>query len=71
MRIRTFAGLGAIAAAAAMAPISFDAGDGVFRLQQACGQAKECEAAANYICSTAHADHKEYRCSKGCTENEA
>jgi hypothetical protein len=70
MTIRKLAGLSALAAAAAVAPVSFSANGGVFRLQQACGQAKECEAAANYICSTSHADHKEYRCSKGCLENE-
>lgn len=66
MTIRKSAGLLAIAVAGAAAPVSFDAGDRVFRLRQACGQASECEAAANYICSTANADHKGYKCSKGC-----
>jgi hypothetical protein len=66
MTIRKLAGLCAIAAAGAAAPVSFDPGDPVFRLQQACGQATECEVSANYICSTAHADHKGYKCSRGC-----
>ena len=52
--------------AAAIAPLTFDTDDGVFRLQEACGQATECVSASNYICSTANADHKEYRCSRGC-----
>jgi hypothetical protein len=66
MTIRKMTGLSAIALAAAIAPLTFDADDGVFRLQEACGQATECAAASNYICSTANADHKEYRCSRGC-----
>lgn len=59
-------GLCAIAASAAAAPVTFSSTDGVFRLQEACGQATECAAASNYICSTTHGDYKEYRCSKGC-----
>lgn len=66
MTIRKLLGLGAIAASAATLPVTFSAGDGVFRLQEACGQASECAASSNYICSTTHSDYKEYRCSKGC-----
>ena len=66
MTIRKLFGLSAIAVSAAAAPVTFDGNDGLFRLQAACGQATECAAASNYICSTTHNDYKEYRCSKGC-----
>lgn len=66
MTIRRFTGLSLVAAAAAAAPFTFDANDRVFRLQEACGQATECEAATNYVCSTANQDHIGYKCSKGC-----
>jgi hypothetical protein len=66
MTARKMFGLCAIAAAAAATPVTFSESDGVFRLQQACGQATECAALSNYICSTSNADYKEYRCSKGC-----
>jgi hypothetical protein len=59
-------GLCAIAIAASATPVTFSSAEGVFRLQEACGQASECAAASNYICSTTHNDYKEYRCSKGC-----
>lgn len=66
MKIRKLFGIGAIAMSAAAAPVTFDGSDGLFRLQSACGQASECAASSNYICSTIHNDYKEYRCSKGC-----
>jgi hypothetical protein len=44
---------------------SGDAGNGLIRLQDACGQATECALAMNYIC-IGNEDHKNYRCSKGC-----
>jgi hypothetical protein len=66
MTIRKAFALCVIAGSAAAAPVTFSPSDGVFRLQQACGQATECEASSNYICSTSHNDYKEYRCSKGC-----
>jgi hypothetical protein len=66
MTIRKLLGLGAIGISAAAAPVTFDADDGVFRLQAACGQATECAFATGYICSTTHNDYREYRCSKGC-----
>jgi hypothetical protein len=66
MTIRKLFGLTAIGVAAAAAPVTFSADDGLFRLQQACGQASECAAASNYICSAHGGDYKEYRCSKGC-----
>jgi hypothetical protein len=68
MTIRKLLGLSAIAVSAAAAPVTFSASDGVFRLQEACGQASECAASSNYICSTTHSDYKEYRCSKGCDQ---
>ncbi|HLM66691.1 MAG TPA: hypothetical protein VK358_04145 [Longimicrobium sp.] len=66
MTIRKAFGLCAIAVSAAAAPVTFSSSEGVFRLQEACGQATECAASSNYICSTSHNDYKEYRCSKGC-----
>ena len=66
MTIRKAFGLCVIAGSAASAPVTFSPSDGVFRLQQACGQATECVTSNNYICSTANSDHKDYRCSKGC-----
>lgn len=66
MTLRKIAGLSVLAAAGAVAPLTFDANDRVFRLQEACGQATECEASSNYICSTSNADHRGYKCSKGC-----
>jgi hypothetical protein len=68
MTIRKQVFLAVAVAAAAISPITFRADEGVFRLQEACGQsgATECTAASNYICSSIRADYKEYRCSKGC-----
>lgn len=71
MTTRKLLGLCAIAVSAAAAPVTFSADDGVFRLQEACGQASECAANSNYICSTTHSDYKEYRCSKGCEPPQA
>lgn len=34
----------------------------------ACAQAKECEAATNYICSKKDRDYKDQKCSSGCDE---
>lgn len=66
MTIRKAFGLTAIAVSAAAAPVTFGSSEDVFRLQEACGQATECAASSNYICSTGNNDHKEYRCSRGC-----
>lgn len=63
---------GALTAAALLAPVTlrFDDGMRVVRLNQACGQATECERATSaYICSTYHHDYQGYRCSKGCTSS--
>lgn len=57
-------------AAALLAPVTlrFDDGMRVVRLNQACGQATECERSTSaYICSTYHQDYQGFRCSKGCT----
>lgn len=66
MTIKKLLAASAIALSAAAAPVTFSADEGVFRLQQACGQATECAAASNYICLGDRMDYKEYRCSKGC-----
>lgn len=71
VRTRTI-GLTAIAIAAAVAPVSFRpqnivSGGPVFRLQDACGQATECEQHSRYICSTVRSDHQGYKCSAGCS----
>jgi hypothetical protein len=71
MKARTMFGFCAVAVTAAAAPVTFSPSEGVFRLQQACGQATECAGASNYICSTHHNDYKDYRCSKGCEINES
>lgn len=61
--------LGAIAAMGLFAPLTIDTdGNGLFRLQEACGQASECHYKQNYICSTRHADHPNYECTAGCGE---
>jgi hypothetical protein len=60
---------GVLTAAALLAPVTlrFDDGMRVVRLNQACGQATECERSTIiYICSTYHADHQGYKCTKGC-----
>jgi hypothetical protein len=63
---------GSLTALAALAPVTlrFDDGLRVVRLNEACGQATECERSTSaYICSTYHGDHQGYRCSKGCTSS--
>lgn len=42
----------------------------VFQVNEACGQATECVYAKGYLCSTYNADHEDYKCSKGCKEEE-
>lgn len=52
----------------AISPFTLDvSGDGgVVRLQQACGQATDCEQASAFICSKADGDKVGFRCIKGC-----
>jgi hypothetical protein len=52
----------------AISPVTLDvSGSGrVVRLQQACGQAKDCEQSSAFICSKADGDKVGYKCSKGC-----
>jgi hypothetical protein len=61
---------GALTALAALTPVTLRLDDGmrIVRLNEACGQATECERATSvWICSTYHQDHQGYRCSKNCT----
>jgi hypothetical protein len=50
-----------------IAPVRLvDPREGLVRVNEACGQATECETANFKICSTHHQDWKDYKCSKGC-----
>jgi len=41
-------------------------GVGFVRVNEVCGQATECEKKLFKICSTFHADHSDFACTKGC-----
>jgi hypothetical protein len=50
-----------------IAPVRFvDPREGLVRVNEACGQATECETANFKICSAHHQDWKDFKCSKGC-----
>jgi hypothetical protein len=63
---------GAVGLGLLLAPVRFvDPRDGLVRVNDACGQATECESTNFKICSTHHADYKDHKCTKGCgTEEE-
>ena len=65
MNIKKVLGISALALSGAAAPVTFNADEGVFRLQEACGQATECYKAYNFIC-VGLTEHRDYQCSKGC-----
>lgn len=46
-------------------PLLHDNGSEIVRVNEACGQASECEQAYNYIC-VGNEDHEDYKCSAGC-----
>jgi hypothetical protein len=71
MRAFTKAILGSttVAGLATLAPLSLDpgaAGASPIRLATACGQAKDCSPAANYICVKPDRNVYEQKCSSGC-----
>lgn len=45
-----------------------DPAKGLIRVNDACGQATECEKAEKYICSQKEEDKKEHKCKAGCDE---
>lgn len=57
-----------VAVLGAISPFTLDvSGSGrVVRLQQACGQATDCEQSSAFICSKADGDKVGYKCTKGC-----
>lgn len=67
-RVLTRALVGVCAGGMLVIPVTPSIGDNgvTIRLNDACGQATECQSATTYICSTYHNDYKDYRCSKGC-----
>lgn len=51
----------------AFSPAQQDGQTDLALVNQACGQATECAAMENYICSTYHNDYEDYACTKGCS----
>ncbi len=79
LSLRSIVGAAGTAILLSLLPVTFSSGAsaaddgsiaGFVRVSNACGQATECSWSLFKICSTHNGDHKRYRCSAGCDDDE-